>query len=88
MLVQFQLNERRFINQRDMKYLKIAKICERYKVPVPAAAIQFSYANKLISSMILGMDRLDQVDQNLDFLNFPIPEDLWKDLFNEKLIDE
>ena len=38
--------------------------------------------------MILGMDRLDQVKQNLDFLNFPIPEDLWKDLLNEKLIDE
>jgi aryl-alcohol dehydrogenase-like predicted oxidoreductase len=38
--------------------------------------------------MILGMDRLDQVEQNLEFLNFPIPEDLWKDLLNEKLIDE
>ncbi len=38
--------------------------------------------------MILGMDRLDQVEQNLGFLNFPISEDLWKDLLNEKLIDE
>jgi hypothetical protein len=34
------------------------------------------------------MDRLDQVSQNLEFLNLPIPEDLWKDLVNEKLIDE
>ena len=57
-------------------------------VPVPAAAIQFYYTNKLVTSMILGMDRLDQVEQNLGFLNFPIPEDLWKDLLNEKLIDE
>ena len=69
-------------------YLKIANICKKYDVPVPAAAIQFCYTNKLVTSMILGMDRLDQVEQNLDFLNFPIPEDLWKDLLNEKLIDE
>ena len=38
--------------------------------------------------MILGMDKVEQVKQNLGFLNFPIPEDLWKDLLNEKLIDE
>ena len=68
--------------------LKIANICKKYDVPVPAAAIQFCYTNKLVTSMILGMDRLDQVEQNLEFLNFPIPEDLWKDLLNEKLIDE
>ena len=64
--------------------LKYANICKKYDVPVPAAAIQFCYTNKLVTSMILGMDRLDQVQQNLDFLNFPIPADLWKDLLNEK----
>ena len=57
-------------------------------MPVPAAAIQFCYKNELVTSMILGMDRLDQVSQNLEFLNLSIPEDLWKDLVNEKLIDE
>ena len=57
-------------------------------VTVPAAAIQFSYSNKLISSMILGMDRPDQIQQNLDYLHFNIPNDLWIDLIKEKLIDE
>ena len=70
------------------KYLKIEKICDKYKVPVPAAAIQFSYLNKLISSMILGMDRPQQIQQNLDYLNFNIPADLWKDLLKDNLIDE
>ena len=70
------------------RYLKIANICKKYEVPVPAAAIQFCYTNKLVTSMILGMDRVEQVKQNLDYLNFPIPEDLWKDLLDEKLIDE
>ena len=66
----------------------LLNICKKYEVPVPAAAIQFCYTNKLVTSMILGMDRVEQVKQNLDYLNFPIPEDLWKDLLNEKLIDE
>jgi hypothetical protein len=38
--------------------------------------------------MILGMDRPDQIKQNLDYLNFNIPNDLWSDLLKEKLIDE
>ena len=76
------------LNNENITVEGIANICKKYDVPVPAAAIQFCYTNKLVTSMILGMDRLDQVEQNLDFLNFPIPEDLWKDLLNEKLIDE
>ena len=70
------------------RYLKISNICEKYCVPVPAAAIQFSYANKLISSMILGMDRPEQIQQNLDYLELNIPDDLWRDLLKENLIDE
>ena len=38
--------------------------------------------------MILGMDRPDQIQQNLDYLHFNIPNDLWIDLIKEKLIDE
>ena len=82
------MDERKIPKEVKQRYLKIANICKKYDVPVPAAAIQFCYTNKLVTSMILGMDRLDQVEQNLEFLNFPIPEDLWKDLLNEKLIDE
>ncbi len=70
------------------KYLKIAKICENYNVPVPAAAIQFSYSNKLISSMILGMDKPEQIQQNIDFLNYNIPQELWDDLLKNNLVDE
>ena len=40
-----------------IKYNKILEVCAKYNVPVPAAALQFGYANTLISSMILGMDR-------------------------------
>ena len=70
------------------KYQSISKICLKYDVPVPAAALQFSYSNKLISSMILGIDRIEQIQQNLENLNYPIPKELWDNLIKEKLLDE
>mgnify|MGYP000116672307 FL=1 len=70
------------------KYIIVSEVCDRYNVPVPAAALQFSYANKLISSMILGMDRIEQIKQNISFLNFSIPNELWNELIEKKIIDE
>ena len=70
------------------KYIIVSEMCDKYKVPVPALALQFSYANKLISSMILGMDRVEQIKQNISFLNHSIPDDLWKELIQKKIIDE
>ena len=70
------------------KYIIISEICNKYNVPVPAAALQFSYANKLISSMLLGMDRIEQIKQNISYLNHSIPNDLWKELINKQIIDD
>ena len=70
------------------KYIIVSEVCDRYNVPVPAAALQFSYANKLISSMILGMDRVEQIQQNISFFNHSIPDDLWNELIEKKIIDE
>ena len=70
------------------KYIIVSEVCDRYNVPVPAVALQFSYANKLISSMILGMDRVEQIKQNISFLNHSIPDDLWKELIEKKIINE
>jgi len=70
------------------KYIIVSEVCDRYNVPVPAAALQFSYANKLISSMILGMDRVEQIKQNISFFNYSIPDDLWNELIEKKIIDE
>ena len=72
----------------EKKYNKISKICDKYNVPIPAVALQFSYANNLISSMILGMDKKEQVNQNIFNFEYQIPSDLWKELIKEKIIDE
>ena len=38
--------------------------------------------------MVLGMDRSEQVNQNIYNLEYQIPSDLWKDLIEENIIDE
>ena len=38
--------------------------------------------------MILGIDRVEQLEQNYKYLNYPIPKKLWNDLIDENLIDE
>ena len=70
------------------RYLIISQICDKYNVPVAAAALQFCYANKLISSMVLGMDRLKQIQQNISYMDYPIPPELWMNLIEKKIIDE
>jgi len=71
-----------------IKYNKISKICEKYKISVSTAALQFCYANKQISSMIIGMDRIEQIEDNISKLNANIPNDLWAELKNANIIDE
>ena len=38
--------------------------------------------------MILGIDRIEQIQQNLENLNYTIPNELWVNLIKEKLLDE
>ena len=71
-----------------IKYNKISKICEKYRTSVSTVALQFCYSNKQISSMIIGMDRPEQIEDNISKLNINIPSDLWTELKNEKIIDE
>ena len=78
----------KFLQNIKQKYNKILNVCNNYKVPVPAAALQFSYANTLISSMILGMDRPEQISQNISNLKYQIPSDFWKDLGSREYYDE
>ena len=70
------------------KYNEISIICERYDVSVTSAALQFCYANKNISSMVIGMDRVNQINNNISSLSKKIPNDLWEEFKNKSIIDE
>ena len=38
--------------------------------------------------MILGVDRIEQIQQNFENLNYSIPKELWDNLIKENLLDE
>ena len=70
------------------KYNEISIICDRYDVSVSSVALQFCYANKNISSLVIGMDREEQINNNISSLSKEIPNDLWQELKNKNIIDE
>ena len=69
------------------KYLKLEQICNYFKIPVAAAALQFSYTPEVVSTLILGMDQPNQIKENLDLLNFKIDPDFWINLKKNNIIN-
>jgi D-threo-aldose 1-dehydrogenase len=65
---------------------KIEAVCARYRVPLPAAALQFPLGHPIVASIIPGAISRAQVEQNLAAFRHPIPADLWAELKREKLI--
>ena len=54
--------------------------CDAHKVPLAAAALQYSMRHPGIVSTIVGMSEADRVDQTLRLADWPIPEELWQKL--------
>ena len=59
---------------------QIEAICERYGVPVPAVALQFSTRDPRICNTIVGMSKPERLAQTVEFLTTPIPDALRDDL--------
>jgi D-threo-aldose 1-dehydrogenase len=55
-------------------------VCERYNVPLPAAALQFSLRDPRITSTIVGLSRPERLAQTLRLAQQSIPAELWADL--------
>lgn len=54
--------------------------CQRYSLPLSAAALQFSLRNPRIVSTIVGMTRPERLAETLELAQRPIPEELWPEL--------
>jgi D-threo-aldose 1-dehydrogenase len=70
------------------KVTKIEAVCAEYSVPQPAAALQFVTAHPAIASFIAGTRTVDQLKQNLQWFDLPIPSALWADLKKRGLLRE
>lgn len=54
--------------------------CERYGVPLAAAALQFSTSHPLVDSTVVGVSAPERIQQTLDYLAVEIPDELWAEL--------
>jgi D-threo-aldose 1-dehydrogenase len=70
------------------KAARINAVCERHRVPLKAAALQFVLAHPAIASVIPGARSLTEVEENVRMVEFPIPPDLWVELKQTGLIAE
>jgi D-threo-aldose 1-dehydrogenase len=57
----------------------LEETCASYGVPLAAAALQFPFRHRAISSVLLGARSEAELETDLDLLKLPIPEELWQE---------
>jgi D-threo-aldose 1-dehydrogenase len=55
----------------------LTALCSRYGIPLAAAALQFPLRHPAVQTMVVGARSAAEIEQNLDQLALPIPEELW-----------
>jgi D-threo-aldose 1-dehydrogenase len=65
---------------------RIAAVCARHDVPVKAAALQFPLGHPAVACVLTGVRTPDELTENLQAWEFPIPASLWLDLKREGLL--
>jgi len=66
----------------------ISQVCKSHGIALQAAALQFPLGHPIVASVIPGPRSRLESEQNLAWFETSIPESLWTDLKNEKLLDE
>lgn len=59
---------------------KIREICNRHRIPLAAAALQFSMLDPRITVTIVGMSRPDRVQSTIDLASLDIPAVVWEEI--------
>ncbi len=66
---------------------RLAEVCARHGVELPAAAAQYPLRHPEVVSVVLGTRTADQAREGVDRLTRPISDDLWADLEAEGLLN-
>lgn len=70
------------------KARQIKAVCDRYQVPLKAAALQFGLAHPAVAATIPGARSPQEVEENIKMASYPIPTDLWSELRTEGFLPE
>lgn len=64
----------------------LSEICERFGVPLSAAAIQYPLRHPAVTTVLIGPRDAEQVRQNIGWFEQDVPGELWKALQHEGLV--
>lgn len=67
---------------------RIEAVCDEFDVTLAAAALQFPLAHEAVCSVIPGLGKPSRVEQSVELLNQPIPDEFWQTLINQQLLNE
>ncbi len=59
---------------------ELEKICHKYNIPLPAAALQFSLNDERISSTLVGVTKPKRVSDTIELSKFIIPNEAWDEI--------
>lgn len=62
------------------KAFRLQAICDRYQVPLAAAALQISLREPRIDTTIVGISRPERVAETIALAHHPVPAALWAEL--------
>ena len=62
------------------KVRRIETVCDRYSVPLKAAALQFPLAHPAVAAVIPGCRSAAEVEENYRMVSHPIPSEFWGEL--------
>ena len=60
--------------------LKLKAICDSHGVPLKAAALQFPLRHKAVTTILTGVHKAAEWQENSALMAFPIPPALWDDV--------
>ena len=67
---------------------KIKTVCERHRVPLRAAAVQFPLGHPAVDTVVVGCRSLEQLEDTVRMFEVDIPAALWQELKAERLLAE
>jgi D-threo-aldose 1-dehydrogenase len=63
-----------------VRALALERICERHGVPLAAAAVQFPLRHPAVTSVVVGVRSVAELDGNVAAFDTPLPDELWSEL--------
>jgi D-threo-aldose 1-dehydrogenase len=68
--------------------LRMKAVCDRYEVPLAAAAVQFPLAHPAVGTVLVGVRSAAELEENVGHFTRAIPRDLWLEVRAEGLVPD